>query len=48
MYVPKVEMSLSTNMNSKVRPNLMDNYIILRKYIKCILSPLTEVVGPVN
>ncbi len=48
MYVPKVEMSLSTNMNSKVRPNLMDNYIILREYIKYVFPPLTEVVGPAN
>ena len=48
MYVPKVVMSLSTNMNSKVRPNLMDNYIIFRKYMKCVLSLLTEVVGLTN
>ena len=48
MYVPKVEMSLSTNMNSKVRPNLMDNYIILWKYMKCVLPLLTEVVDPAN
>ena len=25
----------------------MDNYIILREYIKCVLPPLTEVVGPI-
>jgi hypothetical protein len=23
-----------------------ENYIILREYIKCVLPPLTEVVGP--
>jgi hypothetical protein len=23
-----------------------ENYIILREYIKCVLLPLTEVVGP--
>ena len=25
---------------------LMENYIILREYTKCVLPPLTEVVGP--
>jgi hypothetical protein len=24
-----------------------ENYIILREYIKCILPPFTEVVGPI-
>ena len=24
------------------------NYIILWKYIKCVLTPLTKVVGPAN
>ena len=26
---------------------LKENYIILREYIKCVLPPLTEVVGPI-
>jgi hypothetical protein len=25
----------------------MENYIILREYIKCILPPLTKMVGPI-
>ena len=35
---------------SQIIENVSDsgNYIIFRKYIKCVLPPLTEVVDPTN
>jgi uncharacterized protein YfaT (DUF1175 family) len=39
----RATLTLSSRMGS-----LGSNYTILREYIKCVLPPLTEIVGPVN